>query len=93
MKFIIPCIALSMIIAGACLAEPSGTSDRQGGMGLKATHPNHPYGPSVTDSGQVRPCYQRISGTSDGQGGQGLASRMSGGPSSSPGGSVSGTGC
>jgi hypothetical protein len=83
---------LSIGLAGACLAQTSGTSDREGGMGMKATHPNQPHGPSITDSGQVRPCNQRVSGTSDRQGGQGLASTESGGPNSNVGGSVSG-GC
>jgi hypothetical protein len=92
MKRIILSAVLSIGLAGACFAQTSGTSDRQGGMGMKAMDPNHPHGPSITDSGQVRPCNQRMSGTSDRQGGQGMASTESGGPQSNVGGSVSG-GC
>lgn len=92
MKRTFLCLALSVGCACPSFAQTSGTSDRQGGLGMKATHAHHPHGPSLTDSGHVRPCAQHMSGTSDRQGGQGMASTASGGPRGNPGGSIAG-GC
>lgn len=80
MNYAILCAALSIGLAGACLAAPSGTSDREGGFGERAMEANHPNGPATTDPGRVRPCSQVGSGTSDRQGGQATASTISSGP-------------
>ncbi len=39
MKRIFLCLALSVGFACPSFAQTSGTSDRQGGLGMKATHP------------------------------------------------------
>jgi hypothetical protein len=80
MKYLALAAALAVGLSGVCLAQTSGTSDREGGMGKASMYPNGPGGPSSTDSGNVKPCDLKTSGTSDREGGMGKHNSASSGP-------------